>query len=409
MDEQILVGEICHIVSRKPGGPRGNQSPPGGAIDGQANIILLCPEHHTMIDRQPDRFPVPKLVQWKKDHQEWVDGQFASDEFTIRSDQSHATEIVYSSLMPVKHIPRFVYVGECSSSEAAISQELLLQEVGGGVLSPFIIREGNLLTFCDLDDEANPFRTIVDPYSAEKHHADTWWDDPDQSRWYVDLLNRSLNKLTGRLGLNLDKEHRRYYFEPGPDSTDRKIEYTTMGGRHQSRNVAWQPRVRATGERKHYWEHLAVGLQFHRTGHTEWCLSIRPERRFTRDGEIPLTRKGIGRRSTSKKSRMYNFDVLGEIHFWRDFLSRGAPRVSRGAPRAIMKFGRQSLIVDAQILDTEVTWPTIPEDSTPHMKAVYLDDLVSLADYNEAVEFEDHAAMSVEAYTESDLPSHEAQ
>jgi hypothetical protein len=85
--------------------------------------------------------------------------------------------------------------------------------------------------------------------------------------------------------------------------------------------------VRRTGERKKYWEHLAVGLRFHQVTSQSWVLSIRPERRFTRDGFQPLTPKGTGRRATSRKARMYNEGVLREVNFWRDYLSCGRPRI----------------------------------------------------------------------------------
>ena len=259
-------------------------------------------------------------------------------------------------------------------------------------MTPFIVRGGNLMTFCDLDDEQNPFRLVVDPYGAEKHCAEAWWDDPDQHRWYVQLLNRSLNKLTGRLGLNLDKEHRRYYFEPNRDNSERSVDYTAIGGRHQSRKVAWQPEFKATGKKKHYWEHLAVGLRFHHPAKRAWCLSIRPERRFTRDGREPLTPKSTGRRSTSRKSHMYNLDVLNEVHFWRTYLSRGSPRI-------ILRFGRrQSVVIDSHLLATNVTWPAIAGDTKRRMKELYDEDLLSLADYHEAIEFEDDDTVLVDAH-----------
>ena len=389
---------MAHIVAQKSHGPRGDQTPPGGTRDGQANLILLCQEHHTTVDRQPSRYPVATLVQWKSDHEAWVNNQlFPRDQLLGLTTPTHSiTERVYSTLLPVEHIPRFVHLAQCSHSESEINEQVDYSGQPAELMAPFIVRGGNLLTFCDLDDEQNPFRRIVDPYGTEKHHADDWWKDSDQNRWFVQLLNRSLNKLTGRLGLNLDKDHRRYYFEPADDEQPRSVDYLSLGGRRQSRLVVWQPKILATGEKRHYWEHLAVGLRFHRTSELEWCLSIRPERRFTRDGHEPLTPKGIGRRSTSRKSHMYNIDVLGEVHFWRHYLSRGQPRT-------IMRFGRQNLIVHTNLLSTDANWPEIPEDTDKHLTMIYHDDLVSLADYNEAIEFEDESALSIDIETTDDL------
>lgn len=379
----VLVGEVAHIVAQTSNGPRGDQEPPGGARDGQANLILLCREHHAIADRSPAQFPVAKLVQWKSDHDTWVDSQlFQHDRLAgLKPAGDAVTDVVYSTLLPIQTIPSYVYLAECTAAESEIAQSIREHRLARGLTTPFIVRGGNLLTFCDLDKEGNPFSRFTDPDSAERHHADVWWDDPDLSRDYVALLNRSLNKLTGRLGLNLDKDHYRYYFETA-DGSAHEVMYKSMGGRQQTRRVAWQPTIRATGETRQYWEHLAVGLRFHRTSKQTWCLSVRPERRFTVDGQQPLTPKATGRRSTSRKSHMYNIDVLGEVHFWRHYLSHGMPR-------AILRFGQQSLIISTNLLTTEVHWPEIPEDTRKHMKVMYDDDLLSLADYNEAAEFDD--------------------
>lgn len=88
---------------------------------------------------------------------------------------------------------------------------------------------------------------------------------------------------------------------------------------------------------------------------------------------------------------MYNLDVLNEVHFWRTFLSQGSPRI-------IFRFGRQSLVIDGHILATDATWPAIPGDMKRRMKVHYDDDLLSLADYNEAIEFEDDDTVLVDVH-----------
>lgn len=197
--EDVLVGEVAHIVAQNAGGPRGKQDPPGGARDGQENLILLCSEHHTIIDQQPGQFPVAKLIQWKADHEAWVGSQLSpQDQFTgLATPTEKISERVYSTLLPVRHIPRFVFLADCTSSEADIQRSLACNALPLGLVAPFIVRGGKLMTFCDLDHEDNPFVRIADPYSAERHHAEDWWNDPDLDRNYMTLLNRSLNKLTG--------------------------------------------------------------------------------------------------------------------------------------------------------------------------------------------------------------------
>src|SRR5207247_91578 len=172
------------------------------------------------------------------------------------------------------------------------------------------------------------------------------------------LLNKILNKVTGRRGLQLDKEHQRYYFEPEANHQNREVFYHSLQGNSTSRLVAWQPKRRQTGLLKNYWEHLAVNLQFHRMGENSWCLSIRPERRYTIDGYTPLDGKQTGRKATSRASRIHNYDLLGELNFWRDFLSEGSPRIT-------CFFDTQSLIIETELIHTTVDWPGVPEDNRP--------------------------------------------
>lgn len=46
--------EITHILSRQPGGPRYDPGEPVGT--GTANVIVLCPTHHHLVDAEPHRF-----------------------------------------------------------------------------------------------------------------------------------------------------------------------------------------------------------------------------------------------------------------------------------------------------------------------------------------------------------------
>ncbi|WP_299298546.1 hypothetical protein [uncultured Tateyamaria sp.] len=67
----FLVGEMAHQIAQKPGGPRGV---PGGGSDTYENLILLCPTHHTEIDKAPiETFPHEMLAKWKTEHESWVD------------------------------------------------------------------------------------------------------------------------------------------------------------------------------------------------------------------------------------------------------------------------------------------------------------------------------------------------
>lgn len=70
-DEDNIQGEICHIVARKKEGPRGRADYVGD-LDSEENLILLCAEHHKIVDDFPQKYTVELLQQYKKKHENEV-------------------------------------------------------------------------------------------------------------------------------------------------------------------------------------------------------------------------------------------------------------------------------------------------------------------------------------------------
>jgi hypothetical protein len=382
-DREVLVGEIAHIVAQGQGGPRRDAGVPDGNIDGYSNLILLCHEHHELVDQQHHTYPVERLIQFKTEHEEWVRVRLSKDQKFegLSRPERTVTETVFSTLLPITHLPHYVFSGECTIPEIEV-RSLIKWPSDKRIHAPFIIRGGQLHAFNDLKDLESPFSLSVDPLSAKRRSVNDWFGKPELERWYVELLNRTVNKITGRLGLKLDKNHNRYYFEPDEPGKEKRVSYQSVGGIRSERNVAWNPHYRHNDEAKRYWEHLAVGLRFHKLGQSSWGIAIRPERRFTSDGFIALEGKTTGKKSTKRKSRMYNFDVLKEVQFWRDFLSQGQPRIT-------CLFGGQALVIDNDLMSASITWPGVPGDQADRMAASYEDDLFTLADLDEASEFDE--------------------
>lgn len=74
--DPTVIGEMAHVIAKKPDGPRGQA---GGGEDTYENLILLCPTHHTEIDKAPDAaFPVEQIHEWKRAHEERVRNSFLS-------------------------------------------------------------------------------------------------------------------------------------------------------------------------------------------------------------------------------------------------------------------------------------------------------------------------------------------
>tara|TARA_B100000809_G_scaffold255802_1_gene294874 strand:- start:351 stop:1019 length:669 start_codon:yes stop_codon:yes gene_type:complete len=65
-----LVGEMAHIIGNKPTAARGT---PEGGNDTYDNLILLCPTHHTHIDKSPEgTYSVELLHEWKISHESLI-------------------------------------------------------------------------------------------------------------------------------------------------------------------------------------------------------------------------------------------------------------------------------------------------------------------------------------------------
>ncbi|MDD2449565.1 MAG: HNH endonuclease signature motif containing protein [Sulfurimonas sp.] len=103
------VGEMAHIIGSKPSAARGT---PEGGSDTYDNLILLCPTHHTHIDKAPEgTYTVELLHEWKKKQEEVIKNagktvQFSSfDELRLSVDRLlTSNKMVFDSVGPSSSI-----------------------------------------------------------------------------------------------------------------------------------------------------------------------------------------------------------------------------------------------------------------------------------------------------------------
>lgn len=72
LDQESVVGDECHIVARKPDGPRGDPGISEVDVDAYPNLILLCKIHHKLVDDQPSTYTADVLRAQKCKHEQWV-------------------------------------------------------------------------------------------------------------------------------------------------------------------------------------------------------------------------------------------------------------------------------------------------------------------------------------------------
>ncbi|PZO20896.1 MAG: hypothetical protein DCF25_05970 [Leptolyngbya foveolarum] len=382
LDDSVVTGEIAHIVAYESDGPRGDDSFPEEERNKHTNLVLLCRDHHRLVDAQWRTYGVPVLHAMKQAHEEKIRALNKQD---TDSPEAMIQDSLHSSLLAVSHLPAFVFsaptgYGDREDGEVKMALHYPFDK---WELTPFILKESRLYTFHDLRKSNNPFRSVSSSSDIQMIPAQELWESAEGKRRYQTLLNRSLYKFTSRLSMQYDPKHYRYFFPAINDTEERSVTYRPPNQRRSDRKVAWPQRRKDTGELKNLWIHLATSLRFHEVAPLQWCLSIRPERHFTSDGKMPLPSKQIGPRSTQLKARMYNDLYLNEVHFWRDYLSSGKPQI-------ILNFGSQSAVVStAQLLTFDIDWPGVAGDVKPFKNQVYTHDLFSYSELMQVLDGEE--------------------
>lgn len=78
------IEELAHIIARSNRGPRANWRKEEELRDEYDNIILFCPNCHSLIDKNPSQFPVDILKRWKSDHETIIKDAFVVPTFEYR-------------------------------------------------------------------------------------------------------------------------------------------------------------------------------------------------------------------------------------------------------------------------------------------------------------------------------------
>ena len=88
----FTFGEQAHIVGEKTGSARSQSKLTIDERNSYHNLILLCPNHHTEIDSNPEDWPVDRLFRAKSVHELWVSEKLSEtvDQFHIAKQASVA-------------------------------------------------------------------------------------------------------------------------------------------------------------------------------------------------------------------------------------------------------------------------------------------------------------------------------
>jgi hypothetical protein len=68
-DAGVVIGEVCHIKSLSPDGPRYDPTQTDGERNAFENLTVMCANHHTVIDADAESYTVERLIKIKADHE----------------------------------------------------------------------------------------------------------------------------------------------------------------------------------------------------------------------------------------------------------------------------------------------------------------------------------------------------
>lgn len=108
-----ILGEECHMVSPKQNGPRHDSCFPNKKLNLYDNLLLLCSEHHKIVDENEQEFPVKKLKEIKTKHEKWVESSLSEDKIIQTKIIVPSKEVLLTQTMSGREI-----VDLCCSSYA---------------------------------------------------------------------------------------------------------------------------------------------------------------------------------------------------------------------------------------------------------------------------------------------------
>ncbi|QJC54846.1 hypothetical protein HC248_00108 [Polaromonas vacuolata] len=90
--KSIHIAEMAHVFAANDGGPRGNPSISPEERGAFENLVVLCANCHTMVDKAPDAFPDGMMLGWKREHAHKLQGLFGAVKFHDREDARRVVE-----------------------------------------------------------------------------------------------------------------------------------------------------------------------------------------------------------------------------------------------------------------------------------------------------------------------------
>ena len=92
VDKPIHIAEMAHVFAANDDGPRPNPELSKDERGSFENLIMLCANCHTMVDKAPDSFPDKIILKWKHEHENKLQKLFGAVTFKTRASARQALD-----------------------------------------------------------------------------------------------------------------------------------------------------------------------------------------------------------------------------------------------------------------------------------------------------------------------------
>lgn len=99
--QSIHIAEMAHIVAANDGGPRANPILSKEALGAFENLILLCANCHTIVDKAPAAYPDAMILRWKREHANKLRALFGVVRFEDRFQGRQAVEPILAENLAI--------------------------------------------------------------------------------------------------------------------------------------------------------------------------------------------------------------------------------------------------------------------------------------------------------------------
>jgi hypothetical protein len=126
LESGAVIAELAHIVADSREGPRGGSSLTEAERNRHDNLIVLCPEHHKVIDSQPNTFSIQVLRQMKLDHLAQIQSRLHPETSAVATPKL-ITEQIQSTLLRVSHLGLELVIADPHLGEFAADESFTLE------------------------------------------------------------------------------------------------------------------------------------------------------------------------------------------------------------------------------------------------------------------------------------------